>query len=64
LQLEVLKLIAEKSDFKMLLDPTVLKSTLLRRNPERRIAPVRIRHDPSITALSPFEHSKCGCVMS
>eukprot|EP01034_Spumella_vulgaris_P035057 gene35057-43226_t len=54
--LEVLKSIAEKSDFKLLLDPVVLKTTLLRGNPDKRIAPVRIRHDPTITAISPFEH--------
>ncbi len=55
-QLPVLKEIADKSDFKMLLDPAVLEMILIAGNPEFRIAPLRIRHDPAITPISPYEH--------
>eukprot|EP01034_Spumella_vulgaris_P025764 gene25764-32253_t len=52
----VLKEIADKSDFKMLLDPAVLEMILTAGNPEFRIAPLRIRHDPTITPILPYEH--------
>jgi hypothetical protein len=53
-----LQLLAEKSEISFPTNPTVLKDILLRGDKANRIAPVRIRHEPLITPIEPYQHSK------
>ncbi len=54
----VLQKFAEQIDFKLAIDPSVLEETLLAGDLENKIAPIRINHVPSITPVTPFEHSE------
>jgi len=53
-----LKDIAESSGMKLLADEEGLKSVLARGNADKRIAPIRIRHEHTITPLNPYQYSK------
>lgn len=56
--MDTLKAIAEKSGYKLLCDPAVLEEVLAQGNPSKRIAPTRIKHDPKITPIKPYEYGK------
>jgi hypothetical protein len=42
-----------------LAEPTVVETLLAKGNAEKRIAPVKIKHEPNITPLEPYDHGKC-----
>ena len=55
LSLEKLRAIADRLEFKMLLDEERLKSIATGGNPEKNIGPIDILHDPEETEIRPYE---------
>lgn len=54
----VLELLAEKSEILFPTNEPVLRELLAHGDPENKIAPVKIRHEPEITHIEPLQYSK------
>jgi hypothetical protein len=55
LSLEKLRSLADKLEFKMLLDEKTLQETAHAGNPDKQIAPIDILHDPEESFIRPYE---------
>jgi hypothetical protein len=53
-----LKAFADKIDYELEMDRAELGDLLACGDPESRIAPIIIKHNPNITPFTPYEHSK------
>lgn len=49
---------AERTNFKLLSNPKVVEEILGKGNADKRIAPVKIKHEPNITPIEPYEHGE------
>jgi hypothetical protein len=55
LSLEKLRSLADKLEFKMLLDEKILQETARAGNPDKSIGPIDILHDPEESFIRPYE---------
>lgn len=53
------KVFADLVDYPTMIDPSELRKALLAGNPEAKIKPIDIKHDPAITPLEPFQYIYC-----
>lgn len=56
--MEKLKEYTDKINYKLRIDSAHLELVLTSGNPDHRINPIHIRHDPDISPYTPYEHSK------